>query len=152
MRNKNKAPRGRYSIRFFLKQAFTSLWRNGVMSVASVAVLMSCLVVLGAFVLLVANLNKNLDNIAKLNVIMVFCDYDLEEGRADEIESDIKKLSNVDKCVYTNDKYGHEAGNKLIITAARIISTVFKRSPVFRVGGDEFVVVLQNLKKSFSSV
>ena len=43
----------------------------------------------------------------------------------------------------TNDKYGHEAGNKLIITAARIISSVFKRSPVFRVGGDEFVVVLQ---------
>jgi len=86
------------------------------MSVASVAVLMSCLVVLGAFVLLVANLNKNLDNIAKLNVIMVFCDYDLEEGRAEEIESDIKKLSNVDKCVYISkeeslEKMKEESGD-----------------------------------------
>lgn len=116
MRNKNKAPHGRYSIRFFLKQAFTSLWRNGVMSVASVAVLMSCLVVLGAFVLLVANLNKNLDNIAKLNVIMVFCDYDLEEGKAEEIGSDIKKLSNVDKCEYISkeeslEKMKEESGD-----------------------------------------
>ena len=44
----------------------------------------------------------------------------------------------------TNDKYGHEVGNKLIVTAAKIISVVFKRSPVFRIGGDEFVAILQN--------
>ena len=81
-----KAPRNRYSTRFFLKQAFTSLWRNGVMSAASVAVLMSCLVVLGAFVLLVANLNANLDNIAKLNVIMVFCEYDLTDEESKDVE------------------------------------------------------------------
>ena len=93
-----KAPRNRYSTRFFLKQAFTSLWRNGVMSAASVAVLMSCLVVLGAFVLLVANLNANLDNIAKLNVIMVFCEYDLTDEETKDVEVQINKLPNVDKC------------------------------------------------------
>ena len=43
----------------------------------------------------------------------------------------------------TNDAYGHETGDKLIVTAAKIISDVFKRSPVFRIGGDEFLVVLQ---------
>ena len=44
----------------------------------------------------------------------------------------------------TNDKYGHDMGNKLLVTAARIISDIFKRSPVFRIGGDEFLVILQN--------
>lgn len=44
----------------------------------------------------------------------------------------------------TNDKYGHDAGNNLIVAAARIISGIFKRSPVFRIGGDEFLVLLQN--------
>lgn len=43
----------------------------------------------------------------------------------------------------TNDKYGHDTGNKLIIEAAKIISDAFKRSPVFRIGGDEFLAVLQ---------
>ena len=97
---KQVTPRNRYSVTFFLKQAFTSLWRNGVMSVASAAVLMSCLVVLGSFVLLVANLNRNLDNIAKLNVIMVFCEYDLDDKEVENVEKDIKKLTNVEKCVH----------------------------------------------------
>lgn len=44
----------------------------------------------------------------------------------------------------TNDKYGHDTGNKLIVAAAQIISGVFKRSPVFRIGGDEFLVILRN--------
>ena len=44
----------------------------------------------------------------------------------------------------TNDRYGHDVGNKLIVSAARIISDVFKRSPVFRIGGDEFLVILRN--------
>ena len=43
-----------------------------------------------------------------------------------------------------NDMYGHDAGNKLIVSAARLISDTFKRSPVFRIGGDEFLVILQN--------
>ena len=44
----------------------------------------------------------------------------------------------------TNDKCGHDVGNKLIVSAARLISDTFKRSPVFRIGGDEFLVILQN--------
>ena len=44
----------------------------------------------------------------------------------------------------TNDRYGHDVGNHLIVSAAHIISSIFKRSPVFRIGGDEFLVILQN--------
>ena len=44
----------------------------------------------------------------------------------------------------TNDRYGHEVGDKLIVCAAQFIAGIFKRSPVFRIGGDEFLVVLQN--------
>jgi diguanylate cyclase (GGDEF)-like protein len=55
-----------------------------------------------------------------------------------------------------NDTHGHTLGNELISTAARIISDTFKRSPVFRIGGDEFCVILQNrdledIKKLFES-
>ncbi len=87
-----------YSTRFFLSQAFTSLWRNGVMSAASVAVLMSCLVVLGCFAMLVININVNLENVAKLNEIMVFCDRELEEDAVKEVERQIKQCDYVDTC------------------------------------------------------
>lgn len=85
----------RYSVRFFLEQAFLGLTRNGVMSVASIAVLMSCLIVLGSFSLLLFNINVNLDKIAELNEIMVYCEYDLTEDQIVEVESKIKALDNV---------------------------------------------------------
>lgn len=42
-----------------------------------------------------------------------------------------------------NDNYGHQAGNQLIRHASRAICRVFRHSPVYRVGGDEFVAILQ---------
>ena len=49
----------------------------------------------------------------------------------------------LNKLKKTNDTYGHDVGDKLIATAAKIISDVFKKSPVFRIGGDEFLAVLR---------
>lgn len=43
-----------------------------------------------------------------------------------------------------NDKYGHEKGDAYLRTACRLICRVFQHSPVFRIGGDEFSVILQN--------
>ena len=44
----------------------------------------------------------------------------------------------------TNDVYGHDVGNKLIVAAAKVISDIFKRSLVFRIGGDEFLTILRH--------
>jgi len=41
-----------------------------------------------------------------------------------------------------NDLYGHKEGDDCIREACRKICAVFDHSPVFRVGGDEFVVIL----------
>ena len=41
-----------------------------------------------------------------------------------------------------NDTYGHDKGDIAIRNTARIICKVFKNSHKFRIGGDEFVVVL----------
>ena len=41
-----------------------------------------------------------------------------------------------------NDTMGHEAGDKYIQDSCRMICDIFKHSPVFRIGGDEFVAIL----------
>ena len=48
--------------------------------------------------------------------------------------NDLKKI---------NDVYGHEKGDETIISLCNTICGVFMHSPVFRVGGDEFVVILE---------
>ena len=44
-----------------------------------------------------------------------------------------------------NDTEGHQAGDHYIRDACGVICNTFKHSPVFRVGGDEFVVVAQGV-------
>ncbi len=41
-----------------------------------------------------------------------------------------------------NDTYGHDAGDGYLIRACHLICKIFKHSPVYRVGGDEFIAVL----------
>ena len=43
-----------------------------------------------------------------------------------------------------NDTCGHDFGDILIIDACKLICRTFKRSPVYRIGGDEFVAILEN--------
>lgn len=43
-----------------------------------------------------------------------------------------------------NDTSGHDFGDMLIMDISKMICRVFKHSPVFRIGGDEFVTILQN--------
>ena len=42
----------------------------------------------------------------------------------------------------TNDTKGHDAGDKIIQAASKIICQTFKHSPVYRIGGDEFAAFL----------
>ena len=43
-----------------------------------------------------------------------------------------------------NDSYGHDKGDLFLKNACSLICDVFTHSPVFRIGGDEFVCVLRN--------
>ena len=48
--------------------------------------------------------------------------------------NDLKKI---------NDTAGHQAGDQYLRNACKIICDAFQRSPVFRIGGDEFTVIAQ---------
>ena len=54
------------------------------------------------------------------------------------IEADVNGLKE------KNDVYGHEAGDKLIITVATTLAGIFGRENVYRIGGDEFLILLQD--------
>ena len=62
------------------------------------------------------------------------------EGTAEDfgiIVCDVNGLKHV------NDTLGHKAGDEYIRSACSMLCNFFKHSPVFRVGGDEFVVLLR---------
>jgi len=73
----------RYKVTYFIGQAFKGLWRNGMMTLASVTVLLSCLIVMGCFSMLVMNINMNLTTLGDLNEIVafVYSDVTYESGK-----------------------------------------------------------------------
>lgn len=66
-----------------------------------------------------------------------------EKIRAGEELSFGVVMCDVNDLKLINDTRGHAFGDEVIRKTSRIICDVYKHSPVFRIGGDEFVVVLQ---------
>jgi len=44
-----------------------------------------------------------------------------------------------------NDTYGHTEGDKLLVKASNLLKSVFRKTDVYRAGGDEFMVILPNM-------
>lgn len=48
---------------------------------------------------------------------------------------------------YINDNFGHEIGNELIIKVTQMIAEVFGEENLYRIGGDEFAVILRDISE-----
>lgn len=91
----------RYSAFYFLAQSVKSLWKNGVMTLASILVLLSCLIVTGSFGALIYNINYNMDELSLLNAIVVFIDKDKTDEEINTMYQTIRGydgVSNVEYC------------------------------------------------------
>ena len=95
----------------------------------------------------VENMNR-IANIDALTGVRNKRAYNKETERLDEcieqgeamfglVMVDMNHLKNI------NDNFGHEKGDLAIRKLCSIICTSFSHSPVFRIGGDEFVVILE---------
>ena len=75
-----------------------------------------------SFALHQERIEAKIDRDKSLRFAVVVCDI-----------NDLKKV---------NDTWGHLAGDQYICDACQVICHIFEHSPVFRIGGDEFAVVL----------
>ena len=51
-----------------------------------------------------------------------------------------------------NDTKGHESGDVLIRSAADILAKSFEDARIFRIGGDEFVVIINTREENISNL
>ena len=77
----------------------------------------------------VNNRNAYLKKIKELSTDQIKLDYAI-------VMIDINNLKEM------NDQYGHKVGDWYIQGCCKLICNVFKHSPVYRYGGDEFVVIV----------
>ena len=52
-------------------------------------------------------------------------------------------VCDVNDLKYVNDKFGHDFGDNYLCKACQVICGIYQKSPIFRIGGDEFVIILE---------
>ena len=83
------------NMRYLTREGIKNVGANRLMTVASVAVLMSCLVIIGCAVLLYFNMDALLQNIESQNVIMTFVAEGAEDSVVKEVQGALEQLDNV---------------------------------------------------------
>ncbi len=133
----------RYRLTYFLAQSFKSLWRNGIMTVASIGVLMGCLVVIGSFALLILNIDVNLEKLGLLNEIVVF----VEDGKTDEetmaIGEKIRALNNVAEVTFVSKEKALEEERAKYAEYSELYDLVEGDNPL----RDSFVIKYENVEE-----
>ncbi len=83
------------NMRYLTNEGIRNIGTNRLMSVASIAVLMSCLVMIGCAVLLFLNIDSMLHNIEAQNVIMAFVEEGAEEATVRQVQGSLETVPNV---------------------------------------------------------
>ena len=63
--------------------------------------------------------------------------------KSGEIKRFALVVSDINDLKYINDNFGHKKGDEFIKAGCKILCETFAHSPVYRIGGDEFVIIVQ---------
>mgnify|MGYP000761763572 CR=1 FL=1 len=88
------------SLRYLIKEGFRNTWTNRMMSIASICVLMSCLVLIGSASMIFLNMDSLLSRIEEENVIMVFIQDGVTEDVKSQMGNDIQAIGNIKEVEY----------------------------------------------------
>lgn len=80
------------SLGYNLKQGIKGIFRNSIMSTASVLVLLSCMIIVGTFYLVIANIEENFRQIDNLNVIEVRMDATYSDEQIEQVGEALKGI------------------------------------------------------------
>ncbi len=85
---------------YLVKEGFKNIWSNRIMSIASVCVLVSCLVLTGAAALFSLNVTKLVDEVGDSNETIVYIDSSYTSLEGVYVGKEIEKLPNVTSATF----------------------------------------------------
>ncbi len=91
---------GLHSIGYLLREGIKSLWKHRTMTIASVAVLVSCLFLTGVAGLITLSLSSTMESIEGKNTITVFLDSGLPSLQAVKVGEELRQIGNIADCSF----------------------------------------------------
>lgn len=94
------------SVKYLTGEGLKNLWVNRLMSIASIGVLVACMLLMGVAALFSVNVDKAFNAIQQQNVVMAFFKDDAAKEQCDQAVADIKALANVANVEYVSREQG----------------------------------------------
>lgn len=91
-------------LRRFIAEAFSGMFKNGLMTIASIVVVTSCLIMLGVFLVVTLNVNHLSESLADSCQVKAYVTDEAQKdpNQLKEIEAKIRKISYTEKVEYEN--------------------------------------------------
>ena len=90
------------SIRYLLREGFRNIWQNRFMAIASIGVLVSCLLLTGGAYLIFANIDHAFEWVYGQNVVVVFADPGCDDEQVTAMGEKIESITNVDSVTFVS--------------------------------------------------
>lgn len=97
------------SLGYLIKEGFKSLWKNRTMTIASIGVLLSCLLITGVAGLLSMNLSVMMKSVEGNNSITVFLNDNLPRLTSIKIGEELRTIPNVSDYTFQSKEEGMES-------------------------------------------
>lgn len=85
----------RFSLGYFIKEGFTSIFAHGLMSFAAVCMIVACLIIMGSFCLIAVNADQMLGTLEAENEFLAYIDETYTDEQIEDLISRVKRVSNV---------------------------------------------------------
>ncbi len=133
-------------IKYFFDQARKNIIRNGLMSVASLFTIVSCLVILGLFMVISMNLSVITDQIKDQCEIQVFLDLGTNDERVSLIQNQIAGMDNIKSVeLYTKEQMLDEVKVTMFEGKEELVANFTGEDNPF---SDSFKIVLDDINFS----
>lgn len=109
------------SIRYLLTEGGNNIKANRQMSIASIGVLIACMLLMGIAVLFTININSMMGFIENNNEVVVFIEGDASNSKIQTLGEKLKNDSNIFDCVYVSKEDALQAQMALMAEAASLL-------------------------------
>ena len=89
-----------FRLGYLTREGFKNIWVNRFLSVATILVLVACLIIVGTGSLIFLNINSLLDLIEGQNVVMVYVEDEATDYETESLGLQLQNMNNIKKIIY----------------------------------------------------
>lgn len=93
---------------YFVGEGVTGVWKNSLMSIASIGVLVACLLIMGMFIMISSNISAGIKDLEDKNEIVVFIEDEYDMNMVEDLEQRILANDNIRESIFVSSEEAFE--------------------------------------------